>query len=316
MRERALAFAILGIDVGHGRRARPAPGAIIDGVGPQASGLGPAAARVEHRQRRVVGEELGRGEDALEQALVQGLQPPAGAADPVRQRRAVELDAVAGEDLRLAVQGPVVRVLVDQHLGDQRLAGHAAVDRALGGGRLDHRPLACPTAVTGAADDLDPVLDGDDVEHLGDVLADHVQRPAAARAGLVLDVDHDLDARQMPGQGTAVAPRLLAPSAPLRHRRRRLFAGLGRGHRLLDVLEPELQLVGIEALRAAAELQPLELGEQQAQLLDLARAALEARRLQGDHLLPGLELAGECAHGLVQKRDVGRETVRIDPHEA
>ena len=75
-----------------------------------------------------------------------------------------------------------------------------------GSGRLHHRLLAGPAAVARAADHPHPQLGGDDVEHLARVLADDVQGPAAAGAALVLDVDQDLDPRQVRRQGAQVAP--------------------------------------------------------------------------------------------------------------
>ena len=56
------ALAILGVDVGRHRGRRAAPWPVIDRVAPEPPGLGPAATGVEHRQRRVVGEQLGRGQ--------------------------------------------------------------------------------------------------------------------------------------------------------------------------------------------------------------------------------------------------------------
>jgi hypothetical protein len=44
---------------------------------------------------------------------------------------------------------------------------------------------------------------------------------------------------------------------------------LGRGHGLLEVLQAELELVGVELLRAPAEPAALQLPDQQPQLLDL-----------------------------------------------
>ncbi len=44
---------------------------------------------------------------------------------------------------------------------------------------------------------------------------------------------------------------------------------LGRGHGLLEVLQAELELVGVELLRAPAELPALQLPDQEPQLLDL-----------------------------------------------
>ena len=148
---RTLGLAIGAVEVDGRRRIGPAPGPVVARVDPQPAGLGAAAAGIEHRDRRVVGEDLARCEHMRGQARLQRLQPPAGAADPVRQGRAVELDAVAGEDLALAVERQVVAVLADQHMGQQARARHALGDRPLRCRRLVDRP-AGPAAVAGPAD--------------------------------------------------------------------------------------------------------------------------------------------------------------------
>jgi hypothetical protein len=97
-----------------------------------------------------------------------------------------------------------------------------------------------------------PELRGNDVESLADVLADPVQRALAARAGLVLDVDERLRARQLGRQGAAVG----APFArSLRARGRRLgFVRLGLSRvALLDVFECQQQLIFRQALGAATK---------------------------------------------------------------
>jgi hypothetical protein len=53
-------LAVLGIDIGHGRVGRTAPRPVVNRVTPKIAGLGPAAAGIEHRQTRVIGEDLGR----------------------------------------------------------------------------------------------------------------------------------------------------------------------------------------------------------------------------------------------------------------
>ena len=111
------------------------------------------------------------------QQAPQRLQPPAGPAHPVAERGAVELDPLAGEDLRLAVERQEIGVLGHQHVRQQRLGRHPAGDRPLRGRGLHHRLLAGPAAVARAADHLHPQLGRDDVEHLARVLADHVQAP-------------------------------------------------------------------------------------------------------------------------------------------
>jgi hypothetical protein len=107
------------------------------------------------------------------------------------------------------------------------------------------------------------------IEHLARVLADRVQGPAAAGAALVLDVDQHLDPRQVGRQGAQVAP-----AGPRRPRsiaapRSGLLRRLGGRSGLLEVLEAELELVGVEPLRAPAEPPALQLPDQEPQLLDL-----------------------------------------------
>jgi hypothetical protein len=106
----------------------------------------------------------------------------------------------------MAVEREMITELGHQHLRQQRLGGHPAGDRPLRRGGLHHSLLAGPAAVAGPADHLHPQLGRDEVEHLAPVLADRVQGPAAAGAALVLDVDQDLDPRQVRRQGAQVAP--------------------------------------------------------------------------------------------------------------
>src|SRR6266446_5334806 len=60
---RVHALTVLAIDIGDRRRQWPLPRSVIAGIRPQPPGLGAAAPGIEHRNRRVVGEDLGRGED-------------------------------------------------------------------------------------------------------------------------------------------------------------------------------------------------------------------------------------------------------------
>ena len=129
------------------------------------------------------------------------------------------VDALAGEDLRLAIQRQVVAVFVDQHMRQQRLGRHAAVDRPLRRRRLNDRFLAGPAAIARPADHPDPQLGRDVVQHLGPVFADPMQCTAAARAGLVLDIDHQLDPRQMRRQRAAIAFGRLGARRSVRLRR-------------------------------------------------------------------------------------------------
>ena len=190
-----------------------------------------------------------------------GSQQEGGPADPVGQRRAIQLDALPGIDLRLAIERQVIGVLGDHDVGDHRLGRQAALDQPRRRRRLDHRCLAGAAGVFGPAHHQHPELRRDDVEPLGDVLADPVQRRRRSRAGLVLDVDDRLDPGQMRRQrrrGWRAALRLAAGS------RARRSVLLGRG--LAAAASPAPHLPGRapadrhrQALGAAAEAVALQL---------------------------------------------------------
>jgi len=116
---------------------------------------------------------------------------------------------------------------------------------------------AGPAGVFGTMGDNHPELRRDDVEPLRGLLADHMHRRAAAGAIGVFRRNPSICGR-CPGSAPRLARRLSqrarAPAGS--------FLSVGRritGNRLLDVLERELQLFGIELLRASAELRALQL---------------------------------------------------------
>ena len=207
----------------------------------------------------------------VEQPLVHRPQQEGGAADPVGQRRAIEVDALAGVDLRLAVERQVIGVLGDQHLRDRRLGRQSALDQPRRRGRLHHHVLAGPAGIFGPAHDQHAELRRHDVEPLAAILADPMQRVAAARAGVVLDVDHHLDARQMRRQRSAVHAALGGTARPL-GRIGCFTLGLAACRDLLDLFEPEQQLIFGQRLGAPAEAMALQLLDDLAQPLVLARA--------------------------------------------
>jgi hypothetical protein len=92
----------------------------------------------------------------------------------------------------------------------------------------------------------------DNVEPFRFLLANDMHAAVAARAGRGLRLDHDLDTRQMRRQRFARSRLLRSPHLEL------LFGGCGIAC-LRDRLcfEGELQLVGVELLRAPAELRAL-----------------------------------------------------------
>ena len=119
-----------------GRRIGTVPRPVIAGIHPEPAGPGAAAARIEHRDRRVVGKQCLRGEDVLGEAGLQRLQPPDGAADPVGEGRAIELDALPREDLALPVERKMVAVFRDKYMSKQGGGREALGDRPLWRGSL------------------------------------------------------------------------------------------------------------------------------------------------------------------------------------
>src|SRR5512147_1837148 len=82
------------------------------------------------------------------------------------------------------------------------------------------------------------------------------------------------------GQSATALPAL--PAAPLAHLWIRFLRfGVVFGNRLLEVLERKVQLVGIELLRAPAELHPLQLADEVAKALVLVLQALPFGALGG-----------------------------------
>jgi hypothetical protein len=90
-----------------------------------------AKPRVERGNQRIVGQQLLRSEHMPGQPIPQRLQPARRTADPVSQRRPVQLDALPGEVLGLPVEGKVIAVLVDQHLSQQAGRRQPPGDRPL-----------------------------------------------------------------------------------------------------------------------------------------------------------------------------------------
>ena len=88
-------------------------------------------------------------------------------------------------------------------MGEQGRGGEALGDRPLRGRRLMDGP-AGPAAIARPADADDPQPRRDMVEHLADRLADQVQRAAAAGAGLVLEIEPDVLARQVRRQARPI----------------------------------------------------------------------------------------------------------------
>ena len=232
---------------------------------PPLAGLGAVA--IEHRHDGVVGvDDLAREHAGLE-VLVERREQVGRGGDPVAQGLARERDAVAGEDLALAVEREVIGVLRGDDLGEQPGAGAALLDRRRGPLGRDHRALTRLTGV-GEAHVL-----GDEqrgrlvVELFARLLADLDQARAAGRAGAALLRQRVLDppARQQRGQRRAPMPARPWGRGGGGRGRRRLRLGLLRLH---PAGELEQQLRGIELLGAPAVDVAAEQGELMAELVD------------------------------------------------
>jgi len=88
-----------------------------------------------------------------------------------------------------------------------------------------------------------------------------VHRPAATGAGPVLGLDDYFNPRQMLRERAAAGSALLGTALP-QPRVSPFLRGLGRGDRLLEILQRQAELIGIEPLRVPAELQALQLADQ------------------------------------------------------
>lgn len=196
---------------------------------------------------------------------------------PVAQGRTVQRHTLAGEDLCLAIQRQMVAVFVDQHMGQQCLGRHAGVDWPLGSRPLHHGFCAGPATIPWPAGHPDPEVGRNVIQHLAAVFADQMQRATTARAGLVIDIDHLLDARQFRRQRATIAFgwfggwRMRRCVHNWRARSRHRHRGALLGHRLLQALDPLLHRRVVELLRAPAEAVALQRRDDQPLPLDLGR---------------------------------------------
>ena len=155
---------------------------------------------------------------------------------------------MALEHLRLAVEWKRVTELADHDVHHQRFGGHATVDRALRRRCLYDGFFARTAGVAWAARHLNPQLARNNVELLGAVFTDLVQRATTAGALLALDIDDNFEARQVCRQGAAIAVgRLCPPPSP--RWLWRVFGRLAFGGSLLFILQGKPQLIKVQLLR-------------------------------------------------------------------
>ena len=312
---RVLALAVGREEVGHGGRIVPAPGPVVAKIDPDPPfldpagfALGGAAPRIEDADRRVVGVQPVRPHDLGADQLGQGPQRRDRLAAPVDQGGPGNVGPHPGEDLALAVQGQVIVELRDQDMGQQGGTRHSPPDRP-GRRRLLDDPLAQPAGLLRppGLDHLE--LGRDELEDLGQVLAEQTKRAAAVGA-VVAGIEHDPLARRV------VAKARFTPPARFGPRQCRLLpgvTGIGSfarsvvgGNRHLDVLERQLELLEFTAdpLRTRPEPLPPQLGDLDPERLDQGLEG-QRRRPGAGHLLT-LGEDDRLQGGWVVGQDIGQ----------
>src|SRR5271165_5554229 len=136
-------------------------------------------------------------------------RPPASSTGP---RLTIDVEAMTGKDLRLAIQRRTPGELRRRNPGDEGCRGHAALDQTWARLGLNHRALAGPARVFGTDEPKNPQDRGNLIEHLADILADAMERAGAARTRCRLRLDRHVAARKMLGQGPDIAVPLVPRS--------------------------------------------------------------------------------------------------------
>ncbi len=306
-------LAVGRIDIGNARRIEAGPGPLVARIGPQLALLDAPASGIEHRRRRLVGEQLGRLLQLLQQPRMHRLERKGGAADPIGQGGTIKRDALAGVDLCLAIERRVIGIFGDQHMRDQCLGRYAAFDQPLRRRGLHYLAGAGCAGVFGAARHDHLELRRDHVEPLRDVFADAVLEAAAARAGLVRYIDHDLFARQVRRQCAAIDLSFVLGGQLHWRLVVLLRRGLRRRDHLLQVLQRKRQLIGIEPLGATAEAMPLQLGDDCHQPRNLSLRAISFAA-SGSKLLDMARPLGQQQSP--QRIHIGGERIRSGHHAA
>jgi hypothetical protein len=165
------------------------------------------------------------------------------------------MDALAGINLRLPVQGEMIGVLGDQDMRDQSLGRDAAFDNARRLRRLHDHALAGAAAITGTARHDNAEGSRHDIEPLCDILADDMESAAAASADRILDINNLLDPFELHRQRAPVG---LARAALTGSPRNRIQTGIHTRQRGIEFFERELELIVIELFRSHPETVALE----------------------------------------------------------
>jgi len=298
-----LAAAIARVVEDRRRRASAGERPVIANVGPY-----PAVdrfARGQHRYGGVVAVDALGGKDVVSDQLDQRRESGGAGADPIRQGRGVEIDALASIAGALPVQRLMLAELGVKDHRQQAGACPRPCDRMEGRRRLGD-PLAASAGelLTNGLDHFPPPRHH--LQRLGDILTELGELAATTRAGTRPSDDHTL-ARQMCRQRRTY--RLLPGEADDRRGVGRHRDGFVLGRARLQLLELQLHLVeqALPAFGRLAEPFALHLGDQELQVRHhrlgarstrfslLSRGALSGeRRLQRVNLV---RYRIGCRHG-------------------
>ena len=111
-----LALTVTGEPIPGGGRGRATPGAFVARIGPEPGGLGLAGAGRQHADGRVIGKNRLSRQDMSSDCIGQGLQQGSGFANPICERRTVQIKPFAVKDLALAVERQMIGIFADQHM--------------------------------------------------------------------------------------------------------------------------------------------------------------------------------------------------------
>src|SRR5258708_11505834 len=105
-------------------------GAVVAHISPEQRRLRLAGAGSKHWDRRVIGVQLGCRQYMSAHLIDERCEQMAGSSHPVSKRRAIELDAFASIDLRLAIEGKMICILREQHMRQKTWPGQSPVYRS------------------------------------------------------------------------------------------------------------------------------------------------------------------------------------------
>lgn len=119
---------------------------------------------------------------------MQCIEPPAGAAYPSGKRRALQLDSLTREHLRLAIKRQMIAIFADQDMGEQRRCCEPASDHPFGRRHLRHR-LRLPAGIFGTPDADYAQGRQQPLEHFTDAFADRMAHATATVTAFALNVE-------------------------------------------------------------------------------------------------------------------------------